>query len=194
MSKPKNKTLSLFLSSVFILIFSLSLAMPVFAAECKITLLWQWKDGKDYSATQPPPGELKTGDTVTAKAQFRNCNGSGNQMILVTTEQSGTPQRFGPADIKNDYEELSATMKIGVTGIYSFAGSAYNGSSTLAQVFSQQITVREKGGSGSGDVDSSVGGEYKFELEPFGPSDFGELIDTVVKWALNIAIPIAMII
>ena len=85
-------------------------------------------------------------------------------------------------------------MKIGVTGIYSFAGRAYNGSSTLAQVFSQQITVREKGGSGSGDVDSSVGGEYKFELEPFGPSDFGELIDTVVKWALNIAIPIAMII
>lgn len=53
--------------------------------------------------------------------------------------------------------------------------------------------TKDTGSPSSGPSSSTPGGSYNFEIQPYGPKDFTELINTIAKWIFNLSIPIAVI-
>ena len=127
-----------------------------FAASCSVTLLWQFPGAGDNDATQAPPRDLHFGETVTVKAQFRDCQGSGNQAAMVvygTKDLSAIffplnligvagSAKVGPQDISTNFVELSqAVLFPSPGGSFAFQAAAYNGTTILARVSSKTLIV-----------------------------------------------------
>lgn len=55
-------------------------------------------------------------------------------------------------------------------------------------------TSQSTTGNNTGSNDNSgAGNGQDFSLEPYGPRDFSELVNSIIKWIFNLAIPVAVI-